>query len=114
MPRTTTGRVVAGVYVLVVIVMGILAFTIPEGYVAFLCWDSIATFPTSIVVLMTFSAFGSVTAALGVNTPEWLAAILIVPAFIGAACVNVWIAGSFVRAGRFTSQGRGEPAAKAP
>ncbi len=35
-------------------------------------------FPTSTVVLITFSAVGAVTAALGVNTPEWLLAIMII------------------------------------
>ena len=107
MPRTTTGRVAAGSYVLVVIVLGVLSFTIPNGYVAFLWWDMVATFPACFLVPMTFWAFGSVTAALGVTVPEWLSFIWVILTFSGAACLNVWLAG------RLTSQGRSEPATRA-
>ena len=96
MPRTTTGRVAAGVYVLVVTVLGILAFTIPDGDVAFLWWDIVVTFPASFLAMLTFWALGAANAALGVNAPEWLSFIWVILTFAGAACLNVWLAGSLV------------------
>ena len=113
MPHATTSWVTAGVYVVAVTVLGILAFT-PKK----------ATWPSSLGHHRYLpnqhrgphDPLGKrlVSTAPGVNTQDWLAAILIAPAFIGAACVNVWVAGSMVRARRLTSQGRSGPAAKAP
>ncbi len=96
MPRTTTGRVASSVYVLVVAVLALLAFTIPDGYVAFLWWDIVVTFPASFLVMLTFWALGAATAALGVSAPEWLLFIWVILTFAGAACLNVWLAGSLV------------------
>ena len=107
MPRTTAGRLAAGVYVLFVTVLGVLAFTVPDGDVAFRLWDMVATFPACFLVMLAFWVFGAVTAALGVDTPVWLSFIWVVFIFSGAACLNVWLAG------RLASQGRSESAVKA-